>query len=61
MMKEEEDGEHGQEARKSQVERKERNVSPLFLVLFVELLGRKYDRDSRTRVLNVAQCWQSCV
>lgn len=51
---------NGQKARKAQVERKETNVSPSFLV-FVELLGRKYDRDSRTRVLNVAQCWQSCV
>lgn len=49
-----------QKAAKSQVERKRKKISFLFILL-VELLGKKCGRDSRTRVLNVAQFWQSRV
>ena len=46
-----------QEAGKAQVEREEK----IFVLFFAELLGKKFSRDSRPGVLNVAQCWQSCV
>ena len=72
----EENGKRGEEAptehdeqrededRRLQVERKrqrKKKISPPYFSCLRSCFGRKCGRDSRTRVLNVAQCWQSRV